>query len=60
MSSGADRLSPRPALPWHLLHSMASNISFPRVMDSLEAATSFGSVAAFCASLNAPPAKVFT
>src|SRR5881397_1589386 len=60
LSSGADGPSPRPALPWHLLHSMASNISYPRAMDSLEAATSLGSADTFGGSLNASPAKLFT
>src|SRR5438094_8246643 len=60
VSSGADGPSPRPALPWHLLHSMAPNISFPRAMDSLEVATSFGSAAVFGGYLNAPIAKLFT
>src|SRR3970040_1763273 len=58
LSSGADGPSPRPALPWHLLHSMASNISLPRARDSLDEATSFGRSATLGASLNASPAKV--
>src|SRR5574341_1367216 len=52
LRSGADGPSPRPALPWHLLHSMASNISLPRARDSLEDATSFGISAPFEGSLN--------
>src|SRR2546425_1274908 len=41
-SSGRDGPSPRPSLPWHLLHSIASNISFPRLMDSAQDATPLG------------------
>ena len=34
--------SPRPAWPWHLTHSKASNIFLPRRSDASEEATSLG------------------
>src|SRR3990172_692432 len=58
LSSGAEGPSPRPSLPWHLLHSIASNISLPRAMDSSEETTSFGRSATLGGSLNLSGAKV--
>src|SRR5215813_1440517 len=39
--------SPRPACPWHLTHSKASNIFLPRRRDASEDETSLGTVAAW-------------
>ena len=36
--------SPRPAWPWHLTHSKASNIFLPRRSEASEEDTSFGTV----------------
>src|SRR3970282_291292 len=58
LSAGAEGPSPRPPLPWHLLHSIASNISLPRAMDSLEETTSFGRSATLGGSLNLSGAKI--
>src|SRR2546428_4704074 len=51
-SSARDGPSARPSVPWHLLHSIASNISLPRLMDSADDATSLGSSSFLGASLN--------
>ena len=58
-SSERDGPSARPSVPWHLWHSIASNISLPRLSDSGEEATSFGSSSFFGASLNFSAANVF-
>src|SRR5215472_13321101 len=48
--------SPRPFWPWHLLHSMASNISWPRLIEAAFDFTSGGILAAsILASLKAGP-----
>ncbi len=52
LSSGREGPSARPSAPWHLLHSIASYISLPRLIDSGDEATSFGSSCFFGASLN--------
>src|SRR2546423_6267681 len=57
-SSGRDGPSPRPATPWHLWHSIASNISLPRLIDASDDDTSFGSSSFFGASLNRSGANV--
>src|SRR2546429_3992517 len=59
-SSGREGPSARPSVPWHLLHSIASNISLPRLIDSVDEATSLGSSSFLGASLNLSAAKVFT
>src|SRR3989338_7864994 len=56
-TSAREGPSARPWVPWHLLHSMASNISRPRLIDSAEEATSLGSSSFFGASLNFSGAK---
>src|SRR5205823_1818165 len=60
LSSGRDGPSARPAVPWHLLHSIASNISLPRLIDASDDATSFGISCFFGASLNFSAANVLT
>jgi hypothetical protein len=57
-SSGREGPSARPSTPWHLWHSIASNISLPRLIDSADGATSFGSSCFFGASLNFSAANV--
>src|SRR5215831_5334896 len=57
-SSGREGPSARPWAPWHLLHSIASNISLPRLIDASEALTSFGRSCFLGASLNRSAAKV--
>src|SRR5216117_3528382 len=59
-SSGRDGPSARPSVPWHLLHSIASNISLPRLSDASDDDTSFGSSCFFGASLNFSAANVLT
>src|SRR3990172_6062342 len=59
-SSGIDGPSARPAFPWHLLHSIASNISLPRFKDASDEETSFGRSTGFGASLKLSGAKLFT
>src|SRR3990167_8931239 len=56
-SSAREGPSARPWLPWHLLHSMASNISRPRLIDSGDEATSLGSSRVFGAALKVSGAK---
>ena len=56
-SSARDGPSARPAVPWHLWHSMASYISLPRLTDSAEEATSLGNSCFLGASLNLSAAK---
>src|SRR5262249_30499599 len=51
-SSARDGPSARPSVPWHLLHSIASNISLPRLIDSADEETSFGRSSFLGASLN--------
>src|SRR5439155_8883132 len=51
-SSARDGPSPRPSVPWHLWHSIASNLSLPRLIDSADEATSLGSSSFLGASLN--------
>src|SRR5262249_41256154 len=51
-SSGRDGPSARPSAPWHLLHSIASNISLPRLIDSADDETSLGRSAFLVVSLN--------
>src|SRR5205814_9313912 len=58
LSSGRAGPSPRPSVPWHLWHSIASNISLPRLIEASEDATSFGSSSFFGASLKALGANV--
>src|SRR5262249_40189316 len=60
LSSGRDGPSARPSAPWHLLHSIASNISLPRLMEASDEATSLGRSSFFGASLNLSAAKVLT
>src|SRR3989442_4256539 len=57
LSSGREGPSARPSAPWHLLHSIASNISRPRLIDSADAPTSLGSSSFLGASLNFSEAK---
>src|SRR5206468_12012303 len=52
LSSARDGPSARPSVPWHLWHSIASNISLPRLIDASEEPTSFGSSSFLGASLN--------
>src|SRR2546428_12883515 len=59
-SSGRDGPSARPSAPWHLLHSMASNISLPRLIEFADEATSLGSSCFFVASLNLSAANALT
>ena len=56
-SSARDGPSARPWSPWHLLHSMASYISRPRLIDSADDATSRGSSTRFGASSRFSGAK---
>src|SRR5262249_9681513 len=56
-SSARDGPSARPSAPWHLLHSIASNISLPRLSDSADDETSLGRSSFFGASLNLSAAK---
>ena len=51
-SSAREGPSAAPSVPWHLWHSMASNISLPRLIDAADEATSFGSSSFLGASLN--------
>src|SRR5262249_10731486 len=57
-SSEREGPSARPSVPWHLWHSIASNISLPRFIDSADEATSLGSSSFFGASLNLSAAKL--
>ena len=57
-SSGRDGPSARPSVPWHLWHSIASNISLPRLSDASEDDTSFGKSSFLGASLKASGANV--
>src|SRR5207245_6966210 len=59
-SSGIDGPSARPAAPWHLLHSIASYISLPRLIDSADELTSRGNSCGFGCSLNFSAAKLLT
>src|SRR5262245_59297535 len=57
-SSARDGPSARPSAPWHLWHSIASNISLPRLMDSADEETSLGNSTFLDGSLNLSAANV--
>src|SRR5262245_50117928 len=59
-SSERDGPSARPSVPWHLLHSIASNISLPRLIDSVDEETSLGRSAFLVGSLNLSAANALT
>jgi hypothetical protein len=59
-SSARDGPSARPSVPWHLLHSIASNISLPRLIDSADEDTSLGRSAFLVGSLNLSAANALT
>src|SRR5439155_24463157 len=59
LSSEREGPSARPSAPWHLLHSIASYISLPRLIDSGDDATSFGTSGFFGAPLTVAGANLF-
>src|SRR5215467_15016725 len=59
-SSERDGPSARPSVPWHLLHSIASNTSLPRLIESAEDETSLGRSSFLGASLNLSAANDLT